>query len=122
MQALCLNCHATSWVNGWWARFENAIKTTNSATLSATSLMADIWDSGLARGLEQNENPFDEAIEKEWSKVWLFHANSIRFSSAMGGGGDYSVFADGAYHLSESIHKMEDWYALQKKLKPNKAE
>jgi len=122
MQALCLSCHATSWVSGQWARLENSIRVTNAATLAATSLMADIWDSGFARGLNLNGNPFDEAIEKEWSRTWLFYANSIRFSSAMGGGGDHGVFAEGAFQLSESLQKMEDWRTLRKELNPKRSE
>ena len=122
MQALCLNCHATSWVDGQWERLENSIRKTNTATHAATSLMVDIWDSGFAGGLKQNENPFDETIEKEWSRIWLFYANAIRFSSAMGGGGDHSVFEKGAFNLSEALQKMETWYALQKKFETDKSE
>jgi len=110
LQAVCLNCHSTSWVKGHWQRFENTIQTSNAATRNATKLMTEIWNAGLATGLDQGGNPFDEAIEKKWSGVWLFYANTIRFSSAMGGGGDYSVFADGAYQLSEGLQEMQDWY------------
>jgi hypothetical protein len=120
IQAGCLNCHSTSWVNGHWQRFENSIQTTNTATRNATLLMTEIWNKGLATGLEQGGNPFDEAIEKKWSGIWLFYANTIRFSSAMGGGGDYSVFADGAYQLSESLQEMEGWYLLRRQLEEKK--
>ncbi|NTV42434.1 MAG: hypothetical protein HGA63_03950, partial [Syntrophobacteraceae bacterium] len=44
----------------------------------------------------------------------LFYSNSIRFASAMGGGGDYGVFADGRYHLSKSIRQLEDWLNQRK--------
>lgn len=115
IQAVCLTCHSTSWVDGQWQRFENTIQTTNAATRSATKLMTEIWNTGLATGLDQGGNPFDEAVEKKWSGIWLFYANTIRFSSAMGGGGDYSVFADGAYHLSESLQEMQDWHDLRSK-------
>ena len=114
LQAVCLSCHSSSWVEGHWQRFENSIQTTNAATRNATKLMTEIWNSGLATGLDQGGNPFDEAIEKKWCGLWLFYANTIRFSSAMGGGGDYSVFADGAYQFSESLREMEDWYLLRR--------
>lgn len=113
LQAVCLTCHSSTWVEGQWQRFENSIQTTNTATRSATQLMTGIWNAGLATGLDQGGNPFDEAVEKKWSGIWLFYANTIRFSSAMGGGGDYSVFADGAYQLSESLQEMQDWYLLR---------
>ncbi len=32
LQAMCLGCHGTSWVNGQWARFENTLRETNAKT------------------------------------------------------------------------------------------
>ncbi len=116
-QQLCLNCHDNSWVSGHWKRVENTIQQTNRATKTATQLMEHIWKDGLAEGFLQKKNPFDEAIEKRWSDIWLFQANTIRFSSAMGGGGDYSVYAEGAYQLSKGIQEMSDWYDLRRTLK-----
>ena len=111
MQAICLNCHGSSWVGGFWNRFENTIQTTNAAILTATQLMQTIWKDKLAQGLEQGGNPFDETPEKIWTDLWLFHANTIRFSSAMAGGGDYGVFAQGRYQLSQKIRELRDWYS-----------
>ena len=39
-----------------------------------------------------------------------------KLASAMGGGGDYGVFADGRYHLSRTLLELNDWLRLQKKL------
>jgi len=114
MQASCRRCHDSSWVDGHWERFMNTIQHTNGATLAATQLMQDIWKRDLAQNHTKGGNPFDEFIEKVWSDVWLFYANTIRFSSAMGGGGDYSVFADGKYHLSRAVREMEDWLKARK--------
>ncbi|MDH3884705.1 MAG: multiheme c-type cytochrome [Desulfobacterales bacterium] len=113
MQAACLNCHDTSWVNGHWKRFENTIAETNAQTLAATGIMEDIWQHGFA---DPKDSPYNEAIERKWSESWLFYANTIRFASAMGGGGDYGVFADGRYHLSKTLLELNDWLKLQKKL------
>jgi len=111
MQAACLNCHDRSWVNGFWNRLENTVSKTNSDTRVATQLMEKIWETGLADG---KENPFDEAIEKKWSDTWLFYANTIRFASAMGGGGDYAVFADGRYMMAKSLAELADWWAFRR--------
>jgi hydroxylamine dehydrogenase len=113
MQAACLNCHDTSWVSGHWKRFENTIAETNAHTLSATRIMQDIWKLGLA---DRQDSIYNEAIERDWSETWLFYANSIRFASAMEGGGDYGVFADGRYHLSKRLLELNDWLRLQQKL------
>ena len=112
MQAACLNCHDASWVKGHWQRFENTIKTTNASVLLATQILDDVWKQGLA---DFESNPFDEAVEKKWTDTWQFYANTIRFASAMGGGGDYGVYADGRYQLSQAILELHDWFELRKK-------
>jgi len=117
LQAACLNCHGTSWVKGQWERFENTIRQTNADTLSATKIMADIWKKGWA---DQKANPFDEAVEKKWSDTWLFYANTIRFASAMGCGGDYGVFAGGRYQMSQSIVELNDWMQLRQQVTTGK--
>ena len=84
--------------------------------------MIEIWQGGFAAGLSQDNNPFDEAIEKKWSDSWLFYANTIRFASAMGGGGDYGVYANGRYQLSQTLLELDDWLKLRKKMPSMKAE
>ncbi len=113
LQAACLNCHDTSWVRGHWERFENTIRQTNADTLTATKIMSDIWQQGWA---DRQANPFDEAIEKKWSDVWLFYANTIRFASSMGCGGDYGVFAGGRYQLSQAVLRLNDWLQLRRQV------
>jgi hypothetical protein len=112
MQAACLNCHGVSWVKGHWRRFENTIRKTDDDVKIATGIMDDIWKGKYA---DLEGNPFDEAIEKRWMDIWMFYANTIRFASAMAGGGDYEVFADGNYHLSKAQLEMNAWLELHKK-------
>jgi hypothetical protein len=114
LQSVCLGCHDRSWVRGHWKRFKTTIRQTNEATRTATDIMENIWKLQLADGLSRGSSPFNEAIEKKWTNVWLFHANTIRFASAMGGGGDYGVFAGGRYQLWEEIAEMEDWFRLRR--------
>lgn len=113
MQAACLNCHDASWVNGHWERFENTIEETNTQTLTATRIMQDVWKLGLAN---RQDSPYDEAIERKWSESWLFYSNTIRFTSAMAGGGDYGVFAGGRYQLSQTLLELNDWLEMRKRL------
>jgi len=113
MQSTCMSCHSQQWVDGHWERMENTIRTTNEATLTSTKLLAEIWEKGYAKGLPQGESVFDEFIEKVWSDIWLLHCNSIRFTSAMAGGGDYGVFADGRYVLNRRVTELKDWLRTQ---------
>jgi uncharacterized protein with PIN domain len=121
MQATCLACHSASWVEGHWRRYQNTIKRTNAETLTATDLMREAWQRGYAKGLDQGENPFDEAVERRWSDAWLFYANTVRFAAAMAGGGDYGVFADGRYHLSQANIDLHEWLEHRKALDQLKA-
>jgi cytochrome c553 len=120
LQAVCLSCHGTSWVNGQWARFENTIRETNAKSLAATQILQEVWKTRLASGFGQNASPFDEPVERRWADIWLIYANTIRFSSAMGCGGDYGVFADGRYELNQAVMDIHDWLELRKKLPPSK--
>jgi hypothetical protein len=117
LQAVCLACHGSSWVNGQWARFENTLQETNAKTLDATRLLQQAWAAGLATGPERKGSPFDEAIERRWADVWLLYANTARFASAMGCGGDYGVFANGRYEMNKAIAEMQDWLDLRQALR-----
>jgi hydroxylamine dehydrogenase len=109
MKNTCLNCHDTSWVTGFFTRLDNSIATSNHSVLTATQLLLSIWDKGYAQDLAAGGSIFDEYIERRWSDVWLLYANNIRFVSAMAGGGDYGVFEDGRYHLTNTLMNMQDW-------------
>ena len=107
MARICLSCHGSGWVEGHFRRLENTVKTTNEITLTATKLMLSAWDSGAARGLSGGDSIFNEAIERKWVELWLFHANSVRFASAMSGA-DYGVFAGGRWQLRMGLREMAE--------------
>ncbi|UCD86984.1 MAG: cytochrome c3 family protein, partial [Desulfobacterales bacterium] len=116
MQKVCLACHSTGWVDGHYARFENTVKTTNAATLTATKILLSAWERGAAKGLAQADSIFNEAIEKKWVEQWLFFANSTRYASAMAGA-DYGSFANGRWFMSKNIQEMVDWLEFKLKKK-----
>lgn len=109
MQRICKACHGTTWVTNHFKRIENTIHATNEATVTGTLILSEIWEKGFAEGLPQGKNIFDEEIEREWTSLWLFYANSTRFASAMAGGGDYGVFANGRYQMTEQLYKLHEW-------------
>lgn len=109
MQGVCINCHDRSWVRGHWWKLGKVITETNATVKVATGIIANAWQAGIADGPPE-QSPFDEAIERTWMNGWLFYANTIRFSAAMGGGGDYSTFADGRYQLSSSLLSLHQQY------------
>jgi hypothetical protein len=110
MSRVCNSCHSTDWVRGHFAKLDNSIKETNEMTLTATKLMLDAW----GKGIEDKTNPFDESIEKMWTRQWLFYSNSIRYSSAMTGAPDYTSFKNGWWSLNENLQHMKDWIEFKK--------
>jgi len=120
MHRVCKSCHHSQWVSNHFKRLHNTINKTNRATLTATQLISRIWESGLARGLPQQSNLFDEYIERVWTSSWLFYSNSIRFTAAMGGGGDYGVFANGRYQLTNTIYELDSWFKQASKIQSKK--
>ncbi|BDD86003.1 multiheme c-type cytochrome [Desulfofustis limnaeus] len=111
MEAVCLGCHSQQWVDGHFQRLDRSIETTNHMTLQATKILSQAWEEGLAAGIPQGANPFDEAIELKWVEQWLFYGNSIRFATAMGGA-DYGVFANGRWTQNKNLQEMLDYLTL----------
>ena len=108
-----MNCHDTATITRHWQRLENTIQKTNAYTRVATRILEEAWKDGLA---DRSENLFDEVIEKKWTDMWQFYANTIRFASAMAGGGDYTVYAGGYYQLSQTLLEMNAWLTLHQGL------
>ena len=111
MQGVCRSCHSQSWINGHWEKYRGVIAETNATVKTATGMVQAGWKSGSISGPAKGASPFDEVPERTWMDAWLFYANTVRFSSAMGGGGDYSTFADGRYQLNSTVLRLGEWYS-----------
>ena len=114
MARVCGSCHARGWVRGQFARLEQSRKDADAMVLAATRLMLIAWDQGLAQGLAQGKSPFDEYIERVWTRQWLFYANATRFASAMMGA-DMGVFDQGRWNLGLTVQRMHDWLKIRQK-------
>ena len=111
-QKVCQTCHSRGWVEGHWAKFENAIKTTNDMTDTSTKIMFKAWVEGWAQGPPPQGSLFDEHLERLWAAQWLFYANSTRLASAMSGA-DYGVFDNGRWDLSRNLQAMIEWMKIK---------
>jgi hydroxylamine dehydrogenase len=116
MKGVCNSCHSGGWVDEHFERLDNTIARTNAITHEATKIIMDLWEGGHAHGLPQGGNIFDEEVERLWTSVWFFYANSTRFASAMAGGGDYGVFADGRYQTTEQLYRLHQYRKLYDQL------
>jgi hypothetical protein len=57
--------------------------------------------------MADRKNPFDEALEQQWVRQWLFYANSVRYGSAMSGP-DYVAFKNGWWELTNGLQRMHE--------------
>lgn len=105
MTNICKSCHSTSWAESHFDTLETVISTTNNLVANATTEMIYNWNKGVI----SQKSLFDEPIEKKWTELWLFYANSIRFSAAMSGGGDYGVFANGRFFLNKNLIDIHNY-------------
>jgi hypothetical protein len=102
MKTLCNACHAQSWARAHMAQLDSVIDHSDKAVLEATELLANAWELGVA----DPANPFDDALEHVWIQQWLFYANSIRYSAAMGGP-DHASFKNGWWNIAVAREKMK---------------
>jgi len=110
MASICNNCHSSTWTKNHFAKFDITNYETDNLIKTSTKLMQKIWD----KKIQNNKNPFDETIEQEWIKGWLFYANSIRYSVAMTGSYDYASFKNGWWNLTNNIGLLKEKLELKK--------
>lgn len=121
MSYICLSCHSSRWVENRMAQLDKTVEETNRMTLTATKIMLKAWSTGAAKGLAHKDSIFNEMMEKKWVENWLFYANSIRFSSAMGGA-DYGVFDNGRWYISKNIRELNEWLNTKLELMKKKGQ
>ena len=113
MKSVCNSCHSSDWTGGHFEKMDETVKEADQMTHAATKLMLDAWRLGLA----DKTNPFDEALEMDWVRQWLFYANTVKYAAAMTGAPDYTSFKNGFWALSYNIQKMKDQIETDKKLR-----
>jgi hypothetical protein len=116
MIGVCRSCHNRDWVDGHFEKLAHTIQETDRMTRTATDLMQKAWNMGLA----DKTNPFDEPIERQWMKQWLYYANSIRLGSAMNGP-DYASFQTGWFDLTTHLREMREWIDTKATAQPPRA-
>ena len=103
MQTLCQGCHGTQWVTLHFEKLAVTIREADDRVRQATALMERAWTEGRA----SRENLFDEPVEILWAEQWLFHANAVRYTSAMAGSPDFAAFHGGYWALSRGLLELK---------------
>lgn len=113
MENLCKSCHGVTWVDTHFSKLGKTIAETDKMVLTATQVMQKAWQDGLA----DKSNPFDESLEHKWMKQWLFHANSVRYASAMSSGLDYATFNNSWWELTRNLQEMQAAISMKRNAK-----
>ncbi len=113
MKSICYSCHSSDWTDGHFEKMDGTIKAADEMTDAATKLMLYAWRTGVA----DKTNPFDQKIEMDWVRQWLFYANTVKYAAAMTGAPDYTSFKNGFWDLSYNLQEMKGEIETQEKLK-----
>jgi mono/diheme cytochrome c family protein len=109
MAKFCASCHGSTWVGGHFDKFRTTLKEADAMVLASTELMREAWN----RKAADNSNPFDEKLEQQWVTQWLINANSLRYTSAMGGP-DHAAFKNGWWGLTKTLEEMREHLKIEK--------
>jgi hydroxylamine dehydrogenase len=103
MRAVCLACHSTPWVDGHFAALDTSIAEADGMVRAATQMLGAMWEQKMA----DRKNPFDESVEQQWVRQWLFYGNSVRYAAAMSGQ-DYATFKNGWWELNANLQRIHE--------------
>jgi hydroxylamine dehydrogenase len=98
MKDVCSNCHATSWVENFYAQYEGTIDLYNEKFAKpAKSIMDKLYAGG-----KLTKTPFDEKIEWIYYELWHHEGRRARMGTAMMGP-DYTQW-HGFYEVAKHFY------------------
>ena len=98
MQDVCSNCHATGWINNFYAQYEATVDLYNEKFAKpAKSIMDKLY---AAKKL--TPTPFDEKIEWTYYELWHHQGRRARMGTAMMGP-DYAQW-HGFYEVAKTFY------------------
>lgn len=79
MKTVCLQCHSTSWVEGYFEEFDKVVNDYNLLWHYVYRLLQDAY----AKGLANKDNPIDELPEIYHYLIWHHSGRRWRMGAAM---------------------------------------
>ncbi len=99
MQAICQECHSTSWTRNFYDDADLAVEAVNDWVRESDVIWTELVDAGYT-----TPAPFDMPIDFTYFDLWHHWGRTIKFGSWMGGA-DY-VQWHGAYELLRELAEM----------------
>jgi hydroxylamine dehydrogenase len=79
MQSICLNCHASEWVNDFYTQFDNAVDLGNVKFFEpAAEIMKKLTAAG-----KLSKTPFDAPIKWTYYELWHHQGRRARMGASM---------------------------------------
>ncbi len=98
MQDVCFNCHATGWVENFYAQYEGTVQLYNEKFAKpAKAIMDKLYAAG-----KLTKTPFDEKIEWIYYELWHHEGRRARMGTAMMGP-DYTQW-HGFYEVAKHFY------------------
>jgi hydroxylamine dehydrogenase len=99
MQAVCLECHNSEFVNALYADGDAAVEAVNAWVRQSDEVMVPLQDNGLLTA-----EPFDEPIDFVYFNLWHHYGRTAKFGTWMQGP-DY-VQWHGAYEILNEMAEL----------------
>lgn len=100
MRDVCLSCHSSGWVEGYYYQYDNAVALYNEEYYKPVKKgMDELYGLGLL-----TKEPFDEEIEFTWFEYWHHEGRRARMGAAMMGP-DFAQW-HGFYELAKHRVKL----------------
>jgi hydroxylamine dehydrogenase len=81
MQNICLNCHASEWVNGFYTQYDNVVDLGNTKFFEpARDIVAKLTAAG-----KLTKTPFDAPIKWTYFELWHHEGRRARMGASMQG-------------------------------------
>jgi hypothetical protein len=101
MKELCLNCHAETHVEEFYADADLTLAATNDKVAEVKAILDGLYADGIL-----TPEPFDEPVEFEYFDFWHYFGRTAKHGAYMGGA-DY-VQWHGNYELLLRLHEFQD--------------
>jgi hypothetical protein len=98
MQEVCSNCHATGWVDNFYAQYDNAVDLYNEKFAKPAKAITDkLYADG-----KLTKTPFDDKLEWSFYELWHHEGRRARMGTAMMGP-DYTQW-HGFYEVAKNFY------------------
>jgi len=101
MQNVCLECHNTNFIEGFYADFDDLVGAINNWVEVSDEMIAPLKEQGL-----MSPEPFDEPIDFVYFELWHHWGRTAKFGASMQGP-DYTQW-HGAYEMLKELEELEE--------------